>query len=311
MTIRAPEGCVNIAQITDLHLPAWEGFGWRDALNKRVTGWVNHRLSRHGAHDPHLIQRAVDALVEIRPDLTLITGDVTNVSLASEFRRVASALEPLVKAGLPTAYIPGNHDLYVPDALDGRVENLLNAHLHADVRPGPTFPYVKRVGQVSVLLLNSAHPAPPLFAWGRLDDAQLASTASLLAAERAEGQGLMVALHHHPTAAPHRRVDFHRGLRGGRRLLDLCAAHQVQLVVHGHNHRHELRWWEGDQGQRVLICGLGSTSLRLDQRAEIGFSTWTGPSLSALRFARWDDRADAFTPALSLTPGEVTRVLRG
>ena len=111
---------IRIAHFTDLHVtepPA--DIAWKDLTSKRLIGWLNLKLGgRHEAmSDAVRIGRAfVEDVLDQGPDHILFTGDVTGLSLPSEFERAHAVLEKLVEARNVTG-IPGNHDVYVKSAV--------------------------------------------------------------------------------------------------------------------------------------------------------------------------------------------------
>jgi len=60
---------------------------------------------------PETRQQMLDKLVELKPDVVMITGDLTYTSLPSEFAAAKLALRPILD-NFPTFIIPGNHDKY-------------------------------------------------------------------------------------------------------------------------------------------------------------------------------------------------------
>lgn len=60
--------------------------------------------------DPDLLRSAVNEVVGLRPDLTVVGGDLTAEGYANEFRTAARFLAPLLECERPVAVIPGNHD---------------------------------------------------------------------------------------------------------------------------------------------------------------------------------------------------------
>ena len=64
-----------------------------------------------GAHDPRIVDAATAWLEERRPDLVVISGDLTQRARVEQFRAAAAWLNRLRAAGLKILVIPGNHDV--------------------------------------------------------------------------------------------------------------------------------------------------------------------------------------------------------
>lgn len=280
---------VRVVLLTDIHVQDFSGLRTRDFATKRVTGWLNHHLHRAGTHCPRVLDAAFAAAADATPDLVVVTGDLSVLGLPEELRKARSHLDRLTQRGIGTAAVPGNHDYYLPSAAGGAFEEILQPHQEGIRLDDEPYPFVRRVRHVSMLLLNSACPTPPFMAWGTLGADQLDRAARLARSELESGQTVLVAVHHHPDRAPDRRFDHTRNLRDADALLSLCRDLRLPLVVHGHNHHHQIRRDPHPAGP--LLCGVGSSSSqrtdRPEKRGEIGEVTVHPDGRIGLRFSRW------------------------
>src|ERR1700761_8856011 len=64
-----------------------------------------------GAHEPAVVAHLHAALVAIRPDLIVVSGDLTQRAHRSQFAEAAGFLERLEADGFPLLVVPGNHDV--------------------------------------------------------------------------------------------------------------------------------------------------------------------------------------------------------
>lgn len=249
---------VRIGQMTDIHVADFSDLRPVDFFGKRATGWVNFTRKRAKEYDVAIVRAGVARFVEERPDLVVVSGDLTNLALPSELRAALALLQPLREAAIPVVVFPGNHDYYVPAASKGQFEEIC-----ADFQPPSTdgearYPFAVRAGHVSVVCFNSAIPTPPLLAYGRVDDAQISRAVAIAERERAAGQVIAFALHHHPTRAPHKKREGPRGLRNAPAFRRAAAEADAQVVMHGHNHyEHARRMMDAPH---VCICGLSSST---------------------------------------------------
>jgi 3',5'-cyclic AMP phosphodiesterase CpdA len=248
---------IRIAQLTDIHVPDFSDFRRRDFLNKRVTGFVNHRYRRGHHHDPTLLDAAVTRLVADRPDLVIVSGDLSNVALRSEWNAARACLQPLADAGIRIGVVPGNHDEYLYETR-GQFEDIFHDFQHADSRTKSHYPFVMRVGHVSVLMFNSAVPTAPMMAYGRINYDQIEAGRQLAEIERDQGQRVIAVIHHHPIPAPHKRVDRTRNLRNASNFRHMLCDAGIEVLMHGHNHWLQTTRLRDNEGP--IVIGLSSTT---------------------------------------------------
>ena len=60
---------------------------------------------------PQLLEVLVREMLDLKPDLLLITGDNAFNGARVSHQALIQALEPLLEAGIPILTLPGNHDL--------------------------------------------------------------------------------------------------------------------------------------------------------------------------------------------------------
>lgn len=104
----------RIVVMTDTHVMAPE------LLVNDGTAWQSFLTNDHKMVDysVKLFDKMVsDLQTTIRPDLVIITGDLTKDGELVSHQYVASKLAELKAAGIPTLVIPGNHDLGTANAM--------------------------------------------------------------------------------------------------------------------------------------------------------------------------------------------------
>jgi 3',5'-cyclic AMP phosphodiesterase CpdA len=236
---------MRIAHLSDLHLLALEGVPAHRFLNKRATGWVNLRLKRGSVHRRSYVEVIAREIARSEFDHVVITGDLTNLALESEFQVARDLLER--DLGLPpdrVTIVPGNHDVYTRGAMRSRrFERYFAPWLAGDLPDlavdvgGVRFPIVKLRGPAAVVALSSAVPRPPFVAAGELGEAQVRSLARILDHPEVRRRTPVLVLHH-PPAHPWSRLKEHlEGLRDAEALLSVLGHLPHGLVLHGHLHR--------------------------------------------------------------------------
>jgi 3',5'-cyclic AMP phosphodiesterase CpdA len=252
---------VTIAHLTDVHLGPIAGFAPRYWNLKRLLGYANWRRNRRDAYHMDVLARIVADIRAQAPDHIAVTGDLVNIGLPQEHIDALAWVESL---GGPedVTVVPGNHDIYSRLRDDPGTERWSRymascARGAAHAEAGAAFPFVRMLGRVAIVGVNSAVPTPPLIASGRLGEAQLARLGAVL--ERLGGAGIfrLVLIHHPPLPGQARRF---RDLQDAPALQAVLSRHGAELVLHGHNHRNMLAWCETSAGP-VPVVGAPSATL--------------------------------------------------
>jgi 3',5'-cyclic AMP phosphodiesterase CpdA len=266
---------IRFAHLSDWHATTLEGMSPRLFRGKRISGWASWKLRRRHYHHPEILEAAQRDVQSLGLDRVLVTGDLTHVSLPSEFRRAAEQLRNL---GSPDEVflIPGNHDCYVPvlskdgwdhwaDYLRGDSAAYADPEIAALLAPLPErgeapryedFPTLRVHGRLATIGLCSAIPTSIFRAGGLLGPEQLERLEGLL--DLLEARGFCrVLMIHHPVAMdgePERRA-----LWDGEALRAVLSRAGAELVLHGHKHRRLVNWIEGPAA-RIPVVGVPSSS---------------------------------------------------
>ncbi|MBF2097823.1 MAG: phosphodiesterase [Gloeomargaritaceae cyanobacterium C42_A2020_066] len=206
-----------LAQVTDTHLLA--------SPQDTYRGWPTWASCR----------AVLAAVAQDRPDLLLLTGDLSQDGSRASYEHLRDLVEPL---GIPTYVLPGNHDN--PAAL-------------AAVFPGGnlcTTPLVT-AGRWAILLLDSTVPGE---VYGDLSLDQLTALDATLT--QTAGRPTLIALHHPvlPIGSPW--IDATR-LRPAGAFVELLAAHpHVKVVLAGHVHQESQAMNQGVAHYTTPATGL-------------------------------------------------------
>jgi 3',5'-cyclic-AMP phosphodiesterase len=215
-----------IAQITDIHI----GFD-------------------RGNPDEHNMQRlrtVVQRLVEgpNRPDLLLMSGDLTEFGDAESYARLAEAV-----AGCPFPVWPmtGNHDERAP---------LLAAFPQAEANGGFVH-YAIELGHLRLLVLDTLEP-------GRHGGAFCEARAEWLATQLVADPRTptIIAMHHPPFESGIHWLDSDAREPWIARFAEAIAGHpQVKAIVAGHLHRTIHTAWNG---LSLTVCKSTAPAVALD-----------------------------------------------
>jgi 3',5'-cyclic AMP phosphodiesterase CpdA len=260
---------ITIAHLTDVHLGPIAGFTPRYWNLKRALGYANWRRSRRSAYARAVLDRIVADLAAQAPDHIAVTGDLTNIGLPQEHINALAWLESL---GSPerVSVIPGNHDIYSRQGADpgtGRWAAYMTSDAHgaAHADHGETFPFVRMLGPVAIIGVNSAVPTPPLLAFGRVGSVQVARIAAILERLGRASIFRLMLIHHPPLSGQARR---YRELEDASALQAVLARHGAELVLHGHNHHNMLAWCFTSAGGKVPVVGTPSAALGRPHKRE-------------------------------------------
>ena len=168
------------------------------------------------------------------------------------------ALAGFTAQGGVLTILPGNHDAYASGTRHHFAEMWAD-YLRGDraVSNVASFPYVRRRGPLALIGVSSAIPTAPFMATGWLGRAQRSALDRTLA-QLADDDLFRVLLIHHPLHTTPGR--WAARLRDAREVLDIVARHGVDLVLHGHDHRHATVWFDGPRG-RIPAIGVPSSSV--------------------------------------------------
>lgn len=253
-----------VAQITDIHLFA-------DA-NQKLLGLAT--LNSFYA--------ALDQLKKLspRPDLLLLTGDLSQDGRPESYQRLVDLLSPL---RIPTYWLPGNHDKPMV------MQQVLN---QGAIFPEKSF----TAGGWQFLLLNSHVPGR---VYGRLSQETLSWLELQL--QYNHKRPTIIAFHHPPFLVNSDWLDGSM-LQNSEELFAVIERHpQVQLVLFGHIHQEFER-------QRRGVCYLGSpsTSIQFEPRSDQFTLAQTEPGFRLLNlypdgaFETWVERVNYSHQVLDL-----------
>ncbi|MGE5310892.1 MAG: metallophosphoesterase family protein [Nitrospirota bacterium] len=250
-----------LAHLSDFHLGFPDGVGVRELLNKRVLGYLMWRLRRRAEHRPEVLGALVSDLRDMRPDHTVVTGDLTHLGLPAEFLRARQWLSALGPPSQVTV-VPGNHDAYVRDAWGRPVAQWADymvsdgVSLPDPMAPLGLFPTVRVRGPFAVIGVCTARPSLPLLAVGTIGRAQLARLEKVLETTSRQDLYRIVLIHHPPVPGT---VTWHRRLTDSAAFREVLARQGAELVLHGHAHRTSMHHLSTPAG-KVPVIGVPSAS---------------------------------------------------
>lgn len=232
-----------------------------------------------GCEIPEAVAAVHDLLHEDRPDLTLITGDITQVGARAEFLDAARWIDSLPT---PVFVTVGNHDVPYWDVV-ARVFNPWGAFEDAVGHPAHDHQFSARFTDTALMVrgITTARGWQARLNWskGVIDLDQTSRAAEALS--RAPVGALRIVAVHHPLIEME-GAPVTGDVKRGRRAAQLFADAGVDLVLSGHVHvPFALPIQLGDHKSYAVGCGTLSRRLR-----------GVPPSINRIE---WDDRSITVT----------------
>jgi 3',5'-cyclic AMP phosphodiesterase CpdA len=253
----------SLGHISDVHLAPLPRVRPADLRGKRFIGYHSWHYRRRDIHRPEILEAVVADLLAHRPDHIALTGDLINLSLATEYRLAAQWLSALGDADQITV-VPGNHDAYVPFPWDTGLGlwadymtgDMRVAGAHGSAGLAAPFPFVRRRGNVALIGASSAVPMGWRLAAGRLGMTQIGALREILRELRQRGFFRILLIHHPPLPG---QAEERKALVDASDLKVVLEQEGAELVLHGHNHQAMLTRLESAHGP-VHVIGVPSAS---------------------------------------------------
>ncbi len=228
-----------------------------------------------------------EAVHEARPDLVVVSGDLTRRGSRAEFEQAAAFLSGLPR---PQLVIPGNHDvplLHFPARVTRPFRRYRKA-LTEDLAP------LHVDEEIAVAGLNTSRGVQLRLDWslGRIGARAVRRAVERLAAVPRDR--LRIAVTHHPLS-PDAADPRRSRVRGAPGALQALAAAGVSVMLHGHLHRPRVDVVVVG-GRKVVMVGAATALSDRERSGASGFnvldiagdeigvaeSRWTGAAYAAL-----------------------------
>ena len=207
---------------------------WMAYLDKRWVGVFNYRFRRRFRHDLKLLERAVEYILDVRPDAAVCTGDLTSTGQPGEFEKSLAILKPLKESGIPLIYMPGNHDCYVKRPKCVKAMKDAVAYLNGSEYSFDSLPQVRTVDSVDFLMLNTSRPSNLLCSWGFVNRADNRWVKQVCGQEKVRPR---ILVSHYPMLEDHPILRMRHRLFGQKDILRLKEAGIIDLSLCGHVHK--------------------------------------------------------------------------
>ncbi len=270
----------RIAHVSDPHVLSPAGAEWRKMLfNKRITGYANLVLRRGRVYRREYLLAVFDAAAKAA-DHIVVTGDITNLALESEYDEARALLDDVARS-VEVTVVPGNHDIYLPPIhRERRFPDHFGNFLHNDLPelaldlPAGRYPCVKLRGPVAIIALSSGVPRPPFIAAGYVGDEQLAALEKVLAHPEVARRTPVILIHHPPVDTRIRLLQLRDGLVDAASLRSALAPLARGLVLFGHLHIRVRCVMRTASGTLDVIGASGAALDHPDPSIRAGFNLY-------------------------------------
>ena len=271
---------VKIAVISDLHVMAPE-------LLVNEGSAIEEYLARDRKmlrESSEILETLVSDIITLKPDLTLVTGDLTKDGERVSHQLVAEQLQRLVDAGIQVLVVPGNHDINNPDAKVFDGDNTIPAETitrgeFADIyhnmgydelsrRDPDTLSYCRDVtDKLTILAIDACMDRLNTFVshgdardhtkvGGSLEASSQQWFTEQAARATAAGRRVIAMMHHH--LVPHFHMEETLAapymMDGANQLAQRLIEAGVHVIFTGHLHISDISQTSIGQGQMVEIA---------------------------------------------------------
>lgn len=252
--------------------------------NRAVTTLAHISDLHFDRVDAQIVQRLSADLKSLKPDLVVVSGDLTQRARHGQYRNARKFLDGL---NLPWLAVPGNHDIPLWKAWARFLHPFRRFHEHITAEHVPTW----QGSDAWVCGLNSARPLT--LTRGFWKDGKLSSRSLIsLGHKAAEARGVRVLTIHHPIIPPPDQSP-HRTLLDPERTLKVLDRVGIDVVLSGHLHSSyfgDARTHFVTVGRSILCVQAGTATSTRTRDAANAYNVLriTGDRLD-LRVRGWTD----------------------
>lgn len=242
-----------------------------------------------GANDPDIVAAVERQVNEARPDLVVISGDLTQRAKTEQFQQACRFLERLRDNGHEVLAVPGNHDVPLYDVLRRFLSPLTRYMRYIDDTLCPVY----ELPGATVLGINTARSFT--FTEGRISHEQMHFIRETF--ERSDPEAMRILVTHHPLFAIPVGEGLGRAVGRSEDALDAIGEAGVDMLLAGHNHDasiHSARDLVTRAGPALVVQAGTATSTRLREQPQSFNLIDTGRASATITVFIW--RGDDFVP---------------
>ncbi len=245
----------SIIHISDLHFHTYPK-NFHELKSKRLIGMLNSIFRRARQFPIDRSEKLVEKIRKMKCDHLVISGDLTQLSLESEFSLARKTLDPLLKNNSRVTIIPGNHDRYVSQSLSNDLFKKYFGEFF-----GKEEIHLQEINSDWIIIgWDSVHPNDWFTASGTVRRSTLIETEKIIRSFSKDKKFIIV--NHYPLTFPANwKLDhFHE-------LYNLIPVQkwvlrfsQIRLYLHGHIHKNWVHQLSRESGEELLLVNSAASS---------------------------------------------------
>ena len=242
-----------------------------------------------GRVDETLLAPLAQAVASHKPDVVVVSGDLTQRARIAQFQAARAFLDTLPS---PQIVVPGNHDVSLHNVVRRFLQPLARyrRHITDDLEPAYSD------GEIAVIGINSARSLT--IKGGRINAEQIVRMRERFA--HAETDAIRIVVTHHPFDVPH--PDGKDIIGRATMAMDALAECRVDLLLAGHLHQsHTIttasRYRIPGFGALVVQAGTATSVRRRGETNSLNLIR-VEPSRITIQPHVWDSEAKQFLPSL-------------
>ncbi|HEY3028142.1 MAG TPA: metallophosphoesterase family protein [Pyrinomonadaceae bacterium] len=251
---------------------------------------IIHLSDLHFGRVDHTVRDAVvTTVISLKPDLVVVSGDLTQRARTAQFKEARQFLDALPQ---PQIVVPGNHDvpLYNVFSRFGRPLDKYRRYITDDMQP------FYADDEIAVIGINTARSLTTKY--GRINERQIAGVREKLCAY--QGNVTKIVVTHHPFDLPdnHDEADLLGRSKLAMVALAECGA-DVLLAGHlhiGHTGHTAMRYRIAGHSALVVSAGTATSTRHRGEANSFNVVRINHPHIQVERLV-WQTNANAFAPS--------------
>ena len=247
----------TIIHISDLHFHKYpkKFYEWK---SKRFLGVANTFFRRARQFPLYRAKKLVKQISKMKWDHLVISGDLTQLSLESEFSLARETFDPLLKNNTRVTIIPGNHDRYVSETFS---DDLFKKYF--GVFFGKEEVHSLEINSDWVIIgWDSVHPNDLFTASGTVRRSTIIETEKIIRSFSKNKKFIIV--NHYPLTFPiNWKFDHSHELYN---LLPvqkwILRFPQIRLYLHGHIHKNWVHNLSRESDKELLLVNSAASSAK-------------------------------------------------
>lgn len=177
-----------------------------------------------GREDPLAVEALIDELNQNKPDLVVVSGDLTQRARTKQFIAAAKFMKDIK---FPQIVIPGNHDLIIYNIFNRIFNPLKKYRKYISLKDHPTF----IDEEIAVVGINTARSGRWEAGKIRKDDIEYISETF----ENIENKKLKaLVIHHNFISQPKKRLK--KAVKRSSKLIERMKTNEIDIILAGHVH---------------------------------------------------------------------------